>query len=353
MADEELEKDLYKNWVRGAKGLEYLQEGLQKFVGGKVQHCRNQSLQKIINGLPTGSARQCNHCTSQNLLPEHAKQKNACNRSTCIEQFPNNCFGSKPNGRRKCPNGICSKLYDEIVLDHSSRDPLWKNTDPSSWGSDRLGWSFAKCFQTTTGPGISASLTDAAGLLSILINNLTMQNWLACNDMSSKVTCPFNRARDIRNAILHSSKLELDNPTLSYYLDTFMTVLQDAKCLLHCDGSKQAVDKLLQLKKQQINIRQEDETKLIQNRKEALSELEERTAEGLREIDDRTATAISTFKKDVDNRTNTALSEIEQTKATAKLNVIEEKRSALSDIEEAKRGAEKDFKDNTKAALSE
>ncbi|XP_053390989.1 uncharacterized protein LOC128553827, partial [Mercenaria mercenaria] len=247
MAGEDLKKDLYKNWVRGAKGLEYLQEGLQDFVGDKVQHCRNQSLQKITNGLPTGSAHQCNQCTSQNLLPEHAKKKTACNRSTCIERNPNNCFGSKPHGRRKCPNGICSKLYDEIILDHSSIDPLWKNTDPSTWCSDPLGWSFGKCFQTTTSPGTSASTTDAAGLLSILINNISIQNnWLACNDMSSKRTCPFSRARDIRNAIMHSSKLELDEPVLGYYLDTFITVLQDARCLLSCDESQQAVNKLLQ-----------------------------------------------------------------------------------------------------------
>ncbi|XP_053387185.1 uncharacterized protein LOC128550984 [Mercenaria mercenaria] len=246
MASDDLENHLYKNWVRGAKSLEYLQEGLQDFVGNKVQHCRNQTLQKIINSLPTGSTRQCNLCTSQNLLPEHAKKKKACNRSTCIEKFPNNCFGSKPNCRRKCPNGICSKFYDEIVLEHSSRDPLWKNTDPSTWCSDPLGWSFGKCFQTTTGPGSSASKTDAGGLLCILINNLTVQNnWLASNDML-KETCPFNRARVIRNAILHSSKLELDDLTLGYYLDTFITVLQDEKCLINCNGSKQAVHKLLQ-----------------------------------------------------------------------------------------------------------
>ncbi|XP_053379417.1 uncharacterized protein LOC123527516 [Mercenaria mercenaria] len=354
MDAEDLEKDLFKNWVRGAKGLEYLQEGLQDFVGDKVELCRNQSIQKITNGWPTGSARQCNQCTSQNLLPEHANKRNTCSRSTCIEQKPNNCFGSKPKGRGKCPNGICSKLYDEIVLDHSSGDPLWKNSDPSTWCSDPLGWSFGKCFQTTISPGTSASSSDAAGLLSILINNMTIQNdWLACNDMSSKITCPFNRARDIRNAILHSSKLELDEPTLGYYLDTFITVLQDAKCLLNYNGSKQAVKKLLQLKNQQDNIRQKDVTRLMQNRKEALFELEERKAEGLREIDDRAATAISTFKKDVDNSTNVALSDIEQTKTTAILNINEEKRSALSDIKEAKREAEQDFKDNTKAALSE
>ncbi|XP_053379347.1 uncharacterized protein LOC123527475 isoform X3 [Mercenaria mercenaria] len=372
MASEDMEKDLYKNWVRGAKGLEYLQEGLQDFVGDKVQLCRNQSLQKIINGLPTGSVRQCNQCTSQNLLPEHAKKKNACNRNTCTENIPYNCFGSKPKDRRKCKKKICSKLYDEIVLDHSSRDPLWKNTDPSTWCSDPLGWSFGKCFQTTTGSGSSACTTDAAGLLSILINNTTIQNnWLACNDMSSKITCPFNRARDIRNAIMHSSKLELDEPVLGYYLDTFMTVLQDAKCLLNYNGSKQAVDKLLQLKNHQINISLKDETRLVQNRKEALSELKEMTAEGLREIDERIVAAKTKLEEanrvaelNIRDKTKAALSElgkrkaerlceIEKTEIRATLNFIVEKVSALSDIEQAKKGAEQDVNERTKAAMSE
>ncbi|XP_053379341.1 uncharacterized protein LOC123527943 [Mercenaria mercenaria] len=360
MADEDFDKDLYKNWVRGAKGLEYLQEGLQNFVGDKVQQCRNQSLQNITDVLPTESAHQCNECTTENLLPEHTKKKKACNRSTCLEKSPNNCFGSKPNGRRKCPNGICSQLYDKIILEHSSRDPLWKNTDPSTWCSDPLGWSYGKCFQTTSGPGISASTTDAAGLLSILINNITLQNdWLACNDMS-KETCPFNRARDIRNAILHSSKLELDEPTLGYYLDTFITVLQDAKCLLNYNGSKQAVDKLSQLKNHQINISQKDETRLIQSRKEALSELEERTAEGLRKIKEATATANSDLEETrrvaeqkIGDKTKASVSELEGRTAD-RLHKIDDKTATVkSDLEETRRVAEQNITDKTKASVSE
>lgn len=197
----EWDNSLYKNWVRGAKGLEYLQEGLRDFVGDKVQSRRDEVLQNIVSTLPAGSSTTCSECTSENLLPEHAPQgEKSCSRlKRCIQiKSASNCFGNKPSVRRKCPNGICSKLYDAIVLDHKFRDPLWKNTDPSTWSTDPKGWSYAKCFETTFGQGTSAKDTDAAGLLSILLNNISMQNWLACNDMGDKNTCSFYRVNYVR-----------------------------------------------------------------------------------------------------------------------------------------------------------
>jgi hypothetical protein len=178
MESEELDSDLFANWVRGSKGLEYLQEGLQEFVGEKVLQCRYYTLQKIILTLPSGSPQQCNQCTENNLLPEHFNTTKACNRRTCHQKSSNNCFGSRPVGRRKCPNGICSKFYDGIIDEHVFHDPLWKNTDPSMWCSDPNGWSYAKCFQVAKGPGTSAKDTDVAGLLSIIINNKTMQHFV-------------------------------------------------------------------------------------------------------------------------------------------------------------------------------
>jgi hypothetical protein len=178
MESEELDSDLFTNWVRGSKGLEYLQEGLQDFVGEKVLQCRDNTLQRIILTLPSGSPHQCNQCTENNLSPDHLNSTKACSRRTCYQNRPTNCFGSRPVGRRKCPGGICSKIYDAIIDEHVFKDPLWKNTDPSTWCSDPHGWSYAKCFQTTKGPGTSAQDTDAAGLLSIIINNKSIQNFV-------------------------------------------------------------------------------------------------------------------------------------------------------------------------------
>ncbi|XP_060553307.1 uncharacterized protein LOC132714436 [Ruditapes philippinarum] len=238
MESEELDSDLFANWVRGSKGLEYLQEGLQEFVGEKVLQCRDNTLQKIISTLPSGSAQHCNQCTENNLSPEHFNSTKACKKGTCSQKTSNNCFGSKPVGRRKCPaKGICSKFYDAIIDEHAFKDPLWKNTDPRTWCSDPHGWSYAKCFQTTIGPGTSAKDTDAASLLSIIISNKSIQNFVASSSS-------FYTARNIRNEILHSSKLEIDETTVCSYLDAFIDVLQDPNCLINDEASKKAVQKL-------------------------------------------------------------------------------------------------------------
>ncbi|XP_053390213.1 uncharacterized protein LOC123526921, partial [Mercenaria mercenaria] len=362
MAGADRDKKEFKNWVRGATGLLYLQEGLQDVVSDKVLQCRDDSVQKLTSS-PTVSLNQCNQCTALNLLPEHADLQNGCGKSKgkCKQHNPRNCFGSKPKGRRKCPNGICSKLYDAIVDKHCFEDPLWKNTDPSTWCSDRNGWSFAKCFQTTPSKGTSADTTDAAGLLSILLNNKSIQNWLACKDMKTYTTaCPFYKARAIRNEILHSPKFELGEQTLNDYLDAFIKVLQDPKCLISDEGSKQAVAKLKQLQKNQINISWEDETKLFQMHKEALSELDERKFEALQEIDDRKVSVLSAVDsarrdatKEVDDSTKAVLSKVEEVGKEVKEDIEDTAKTALSGVKEAGKGAKQDLEDTTKSALSE
>ncbi|XP_060601945.1 uncharacterized protein LOC132755155 [Ruditapes philippinarum] len=323
MESEELDSDLFTNWVRGSKGLEYLQEGLQEFVGEKVLQCRDNTLQKIILTLPSGSPQQCNQCTSHNLSPDHFNTTKACNRRTCTQKNPTNCFGSRPVGRRKCPDGICSKFYDSIIDEHVFKDPLWKNTDPSTWCSDPNGWSYAKCFQTTKGPGTSAKGTDAAGLLSIIINNTSMQNFVTSINPHNN-TSSFHLARDIRNKILHSSKLEIDATTVCSYLDAFIVVLQDPKCLINDEASKKAVHKLTQLRNNTIHISQGDTVSLLVNRNKALTELDERTAESLRKLDEKALAVRNTLKKDVDEFKNAALVDVENVGTSVKQTIVAE-----------------------------
>ncbi|XP_060595657.1 uncharacterized protein LOC132749778 [Ruditapes philippinarum] len=312
MGSEELDSDLFTNWVRGSKGLEYLQEGLQEFVGEKVLQCRDNTLQKIILTLPSGSPQQCNQCTSHNLSPDHFNTTKACSRRTCTQKSPTNCFGSRPVGRRKCPGSICSKFYDSIIHEHVFEDPLWKNTDPSTWCSDPGGWSYAKCFQTTKGPGTSAKDTDAAGLLSIIINNKQMQNFVSSINPYNN-TRSFHIARDIRNEILHSSKLEIDETTVCSYLDAFIVVLQhvqDPNGLINDKASKEAVLKLTQLRNNTIHISQGDTVTLLENRNKALTELDERTAESLRKLDEKALAVRNTLRLDVDKFKNSVLVDV-------------------------------------------
>ncbi|XP_060588264.1 uncharacterized protein LOC132743730 [Ruditapes philippinarum] len=340
MDDEELDKDLFKNWVRGSKGLEYLQEGLQEFVGEKILQCRDNILRKIILTLPSGSPQQCNQCTEINLSPDHFNTTKACSRRTCRQKSSSNCFGSRPHGRRKCPDGICSKFYDAIIDEHAFEDPLWKNTDPRTWCSDPYGWSYAKCFQTAKGLGISAKDTDAAGLLNIIINNKSMQNFVT--SIYPQTPSSFHAAREIRNKILHSSKLEIDKTTVSSYLDKFIEVLQDPKGLINDEASKKAVNKLTQLKNNTIQISQGDTVSLLENRNKALTELDERTAQSLRKLDEK-ALAVH---KDFDKVQNVALA--------AKQTISMKERVAISKIntaqKQAKRKIDHEIKESVKKA---
>ncbi|XP_060608034.1 uncharacterized protein LOC132760141 [Ruditapes philippinarum] len=345
MESEELDSDLFTNWVRGSKGLEYLQEGLQEFVGEKILQCRDNTLQNIKRTLPSTSPQQCNQCTPRNLYPEHNNTTNACSRNTCRQRNPANCFGSKPRGRRKCPYGICSKLYDAIIDEHVFEDPLWKNTDPSTWCSDPQGWSYAKCFQTTKGPGTSAKDTDAAGLLSIIINNRSIQNFVT----SINPTSSFHLARDFRNEIMHSSRLEIDETTLCTYLDAFINVLQDPKYLINDEASKNAVHKLTQLKNNTIHISQGDKVTLLQMRHKALTELDDKTAESLRNLDEK-AFAV---QQDVNAVKDAALADVKSAGASVKESFIVEKKVAIFDITTAKKQGVQDIAGKITDGISE
>jgi hypothetical protein len=70
-------------------------------------------------------------------------------------------------------------MYDEIIQQHRYASPNWE-TEATLWSTDH--WQFAKCFLTTTSKNgdNSALLTDAAGLLSIIINAKFVQNEIAC-----------------------------------------------------------------------------------------------------------------------------------------------------------------------------
>ncbi|XP_045169468.2 uncharacterized protein LOC123532160 isoform X2 [Mercenaria mercenaria] len=166
----ELRNPLYRNWVRATLGLKYLQQGLAGFVSN-LSDQRHQSHLYSYRKVTGSPAHSCTECTADNLLPEHP-------RKTCIQRYRCKCFCNSPAGRRSCPNNFCSRFYDLIVLDHDERNPVWTNTDPSCWYSEH--WSFARCFLATAGYSDkrSAEDTDAAGLLSILINNIEFRSSL-------------------------------------------------------------------------------------------------------------------------------------------------------------------------------
>ncbi|XP_060554206.1 uncharacterized protein LOC132715231 [Ruditapes philippinarum] len=257
MSMSDLEDPLYKNWVRSALSLKYLKEGIYGFVDQFSKQHHSNLLQSYIKG--TGSpATSCTECTSENLMPDHPRHQ-------CIQKFRSKCFCNNPVGRRKCPNNFCSRLYDLIVIAHDERNPLWINTDPGKWYMDH--WEIAKCYLSTTGYSEqgTAGDTDVAGLLSIIVNNIEIRNYVDFIDNIRKV-------RDIRNDIMHSKSFQVDQRSLYQYIDQIILVLQDPKTLVTDVAAQNAVVKLEKLKRDQIYISLEDAYEM---RRQALKAVED------------------------------------------------------------------------------
>jgi hypothetical protein len=170
-----LENPLYINWIRGALCLGYAHGGLYGFVNELAMKQQKELVAKVIS-TNHSSARSvpivCSQCTLDNLLPHHA----SCGK-ICIQMIKSKCLCSSKHGRRICPNGICSYMYDLIVEQHVYTDPLWKNTDPALWCTHY--WSIANCFHTSPSQSTSAKDTDISGLLAIITNNTFIRNELS------------------------------------------------------------------------------------------------------------------------------------------------------------------------------
>ena len=185
--DNHMDKHEFKNYVRGMKGLEYLQQGLAPFVDHEfaINHTIfMQGLKVNLHAQPP-----CK-CTLNNILPDHTG-------GPCVRQIPQKCYCFKPSRkRRKCPNGICSKMIDFIVQEHAYTSPSLKYSDMSEWATNH--WSIAKCYTSDTKCEMdSARSTDESGLLNIMINTNFIQQKLTCiigsqNDIVTRVSINYH-----------------------------------------------------------------------------------------------------------------------------------------------------------------
>ncbi|XP_045199271.2 uncharacterized protein LOC123553733 [Mercenaria mercenaria] len=310
---------LYRNWVKGSLGLKYLKQGLQCPVDRLVQTQYNKLLRKVE--IYTGSpAIKCTECTLDNLLPEHPRKK-------CIHGYKSKCLcNQKHAGRRKCPNNFCSYFYDLIIFDHDERNPTWSNTDPRRWHSDH--WSFAQCFVSTSGylDKPSAAETDAAGLLSVILNNIEIRSFVGNVDN-------FTKARDCRNALMHSTNFEVQDDQLEQYIDTMIQVLKDATLLAQESEAKAAVEELNKLKENHLIITTGDITSVLkrvieENTRRAQSEIEKSKQQVIQTCIER----LKIFKDSISTVESTCISSIMQTNNNAVVDINDTARSAQNQL---------------------
>ncbi|XP_053390851.1 uncharacterized protein LOC128553701 [Mercenaria mercenaria] len=232
----------YRNWVRGALGLYFLQEGLHPFTNDIVRAEHAQILKNLT---------KCKSCDIEKIVPAHAGGK-------CIQKNNMKCNCKKKKATKQC--ATCGTIYDEIVNRHRFKDPNW-TTDCSTWYKDH--WQFAKCFLTTTAKesNKTAGATDASGLLSIIINGMFFESKLQCRIDPINHTDIFSQARIKRNEILHNATQELTDDEVTIYLESMKAVLE----ILSTDSAAQAaVKKLEEILKDELNITLSEEAKVNQ-----------------------------------------------------------------------------------------
>ncbi|XP_060587188.1 uncharacterized protein LOC132742740 [Ruditapes philippinarum] len=244
-----LKNSKYRQWVKAGLGLGYLKEGLAPFCDdiGKQQH---KDIINQIQGTKTPKPIvPCGVCQITTLQPDHVR----VSKVICpLKQDKCNCCF--PNNKKPCPNNICGAIYDSIIQNHASIPPapFWRNSDAHDWSIDP--WSICKCFINAPGykDKTSAADVDCSALLHVIINNKYFHNHIGCN-----VTGPnnlFAKVRQYRNAIFHSSCMELDETEANSYIDDMISILQDGKDLVHHLAAQRAVRKLQDLKKKDFII---------------------------------------------------------------------------------------------------
>lgn len=153
----------FKNWVRASYGFKYLKQGLSSFIEDHAISHHNDLKQRI--DLRRTNVQPCSDCTLDNLMPDHGR--NGCRQRSCF------CYRS-PKLRRPCPVNLCSYFHDLIVDGHTFNSPRWLGTDPTQWYND--WFQYIKCFLGTNSPAKSIDELDCTGLISVVINNVYINN---------------------------------------------------------------------------------------------------------------------------------------------------------------------------------
>ncbi|XP_053386843.1 uncharacterized protein LOC123563372 isoform X4 [Mercenaria mercenaria] len=292
--EKQLRNPKYRSWVKSGLGLKYLKEGLEQFTVDVLDE-QHLAILMTVRKASKSMATSCNQCQVNSLLPNHART-----RSNHCPLGVNDCNCRQPKGKRTCPNDICGAIYEEVIHLHGSTPPApyWRNTDATLWCSNP--WEIGKCFINAPGYAHtrSASETDCAGLLHIIVNNKGFHSHLQCDINGSDILC---KTRQYRNEILHSASMELENETAGNYIDDMIAVLQDAKELCSRAESVEAVKKLTELKTKDFIVSTENEMEIFQEMRKALAK---ETDESLEKIESTTTGRVSTIQekfRDVDD----------------------------------------------------
>ncbi|XP_060575258.1 uncharacterized protein LOC132732778 [Ruditapes philippinarum] len=243
----EIEKEKYRNWVKGGLAYKYLKQGLDDFADDIVK----QEQSRILSSINCTPGTSCNQCIVERLRPIHACITNFAGNYECYwGQRKCNCLHLK---KKKCRLKVCDFIMEEILKSHGSTPPTpnWANTDIQKWCTEP--WEVAKCF--INAPGYSdttkAADIDISGLLHVFINNTSLHSHLACSMAGKNI---FIQVRERRNKLFHSNTMEMEEGEVAKCIDDIVGILEDPKELRGRPEAQEAVRKLKQLKESKFII---------------------------------------------------------------------------------------------------
>ncbi|WAR30115.1 hypothetical protein MAR_003683, partial [Mya arenaria] len=302
------DNELFRNWIKGVLGIDFLHDGLVEFVDKETERQWDTIVKTIQNRCKLKSF-DCKDCTIVNLLPEHPV-------GSCLNSYPDecNCSKRKKKNKRKCPlKGACGIFYDMVIDEHVKKQPKWDNTNVENWPNSY--WEYAKCF--IPGPGHidddTSANTDTAALLSICLNN---------NDIRGLLGDPgtLEKSKSNRNELLHSGRMEITKEKLAEVLANMKAVLStDAFSGYAC--ARLAIDSIEKLERDEIKVTIQTD---ITARKTALKSIVSKKKEIENEIKDKEDEVNKGIEGDRENKDSGEMSINDLYKETAKLTKAEE-----------------------------
>jgi hypothetical protein len=143
-----------------------LKDGIKGFVERNLKKQHHELLKEVSKTANDRGIFSCSECTKENLLTTHSKD--SCpSKKECLCK-------KKSKDLRPCPNGICDKVYERIIMLHATYSPNIKNTNITRWCEDYM--ELAKCFMRHNPE--STAKTDLMDFLHIMANNTPIRKKL-------------------------------------------------------------------------------------------------------------------------------------------------------------------------------
>ncbi|XP_052227708.1 uncharacterized protein LOC127842314 [Dreissena polymorpha] len=194
------------NWLKAWLAIDIAKSGLEHLADNEAQNFHQHIYNQVTSTL-TSQWNTCNICNTANLLRN-----------------------------QQCPNNICDKVCQEIINEHRYKKCSWNNTSAQLWQTNY--WEIAKCYIQTNGYAdkISTQDTDFNGVVSFMLNCTRFDSKFSFPITKGKPThntpaCLLYKAREVHQAVRHSSIMKVTDVDLQDYFTTLNNLLKDSRYL--------------------------------------------------------------------------------------------------------------------------